>query len=33
MERDIEKRMEQALVTFTLSTATLITCIGLLVLG
>jgi hypothetical protein len=30
MQRE-EKRMEQALVTITLSTATLITCVGLLV--
>lgn len=31
MERDLEKRAEQALITVTLSTATLITCIALLV--
>ena len=30
MDRDFEKRAEQALITITLSTATLITCVGLL---
>jgi hypothetical protein len=33
MERDLEKRVEQALVTVTLSTATLIVCLGLLAFG
>jgi hypothetical protein len=32
MERDLEKRAEQALVTVTLSTVTLITCLSLLVI-
>jgi hypothetical protein len=33
MEDELEKRAEQALITVTLSTATLITCVGLLVFG
>jgi hypothetical protein len=32
MERHLEKRAEQALVTITLSTATLVVCISLLVI-
>ena len=32
MDRELEKRAEQALVTIILSTATLIVCLGLLVL-
>lgn len=32
MERDLERKAEQALVAITLSTATLIVCVGLLVL-
>jgi hypothetical protein len=31
MDRDLEKRAEHALITITLSTATLVTCLGLLV--
>ena len=32
MKRDLEKKAKQALVTITLSTATLIACVGMLVL-
>jgi hypothetical protein len=32
MEGDLERKAEQALVAITLSTATLIVCVGLLVL-
>ena len=33
MEDELEKRAEQALVTVTLSTATLVVCVGLLLFG
>jgi hypothetical protein len=33
MDRDIDKRVEHALIAITLSTATLVTCMALLVLG